>query len=958
MSPGAASSSPPDISVVTIVYNDAERLATAVRSALDQTLDSIEIVIVDDCSTDRSFDVAKELEIRYPGRIRAYQLVENSGGCGGPRNEGIARARGRYVMFLDSDDTLEVNACRNMLEAAERTGADIVSGLCVRVGVDSPRRKREEWYGWLYRTTRTLESVTELPDLFVWDTLSTNKCYRHGFLLENALNFPQGVMYEDLIFVAEAYLAAGRIALIPNEVYFWHVYSQAQIKSITNRRHEVRNYAHRLEMHRRIDALLALHELTELKRAKDVKFLKHDLVLHLQDLPFRDEAYRHQFSELSRDYMTELDRGAYSKVRPFQAICAYLLEQGDWGNLLPAVDSLVNGGKISSALTEREGRVYWCADHLDDALARQVLDVTAQGYHLRNIGEMSLRNTVTRFEANGGRLYMCGEIVNPLGVIGPNSALSGTLVLTPRRHSLQSFEFSANVRHSGSALTWQITADLHRGFRPIGVLDEVWDMYLRLEVDGTTTWARLVVSEPDVAAGSLPVRPRLTRMVGDHIEPEVSAGGHLALSLRISDPRQKVARAMIRRVFRGAPGRLAKSGLRKAKEARRKLTSGQTKIRIYHEVFSRLPRRKRLVVFESHLGKQYSDSPRALYEEMRRRGLHFDAVWSYSGGTKGFPADARLVRRWSYSYLKALAQAEFWVDNQGYPLKLAKRMGTTYIQTWHGSAFKRMGFDEPEWKLKAKPEREETQRAIDRFDRFLIRSEHDVRTLAQAFRLRDGVLLRTGYPRNDALVQARKGEALGRNRERPPLAARHGIPDDKQVLLYAPTFRSRGGARGARFELPFNVEEFADQFGDRFVLLVRAHYLNHVALPRSVQGRVIDVSGCDDVTQVLELADALITDYSSVMFDYALLDRPMLFFAYDYDSYVNEGRGVYWDLHEGAPGPVVATQDELFGEVERLHREGDLNACDRKKFVADFGEYDQGDAAGHIVDAYFTDWEH
>src|SRR5207249_4804965 len=114
---------------------------------------------------------------------------------------------------------------------------------------------------------------------------------------------------------------------------------------------------------------------------------------------------------------------------------------------------------------------------------------------------------------------------------------------------------------------------------------------------------------------------------------------------------------------------------------------------------------------------------------------------------------------------------------------------TTYIQTWHGSALKRMGFDEPSWKLKPRGEQQDQQRVLDRFDHFLVRGEHDVRTLARALRLRDEVLLRVGYPRNDALVAARRQEESSGVRERGPLAAELGIPEDRAVLLYAPTFR-------------------------------------------------------------------------------------------------------------------------------------------------------------------------
>ncbi|MFF3610154.1 CDP-glycerol glycerophosphotransferase family protein [Streptomyces sp. NPDC002580] len=942
----------PSVSVVVIVYNDTARLPTAVRSVLEQTLRDVEVVIVDDRSTDGSYEVARGLAAAHPDRVRAYRLSENSGGCGAPRNRGITEARGRYVLFLDSDDVLERNACRNMLEAAEATGADLVSGLCVRVHVDSRTAKEVKWYPWLYERTRTLESISELPDLLVFDTLSTNKCYRRRFLLETGLRFPVGIHYEDLLFSAQAYAGARRITLIPNRVYDWRVEDKAVAKSISNRRDEIANFAHRMEIHRRVDQLLAEKGLLDLKFAKDVKFLKHDLVLHLRELPFRDAAYREEFAAIARRYLESIDRAAFDEVGPVHAVCAYLLQVGDWANLLPAVDTLTNRDKISSPLVERDGRVYWCAEHLDDPFGRHVLDVTGLGHHARPVERMFLRNVLTSYASTGGTVRLAGRITNPLGVIPPGARLTGQLEFYARRRGVrfQTFRFPvANVWHAGDFVGWEGSADL-AAVRPLGIVDEMWDVRLHLGVDDVRTTTRLTAAEPGLAVGQLPVRPRLTRLVADRIEPVVSSRGHLSFRL-VPDRR---VNALVRRGVRGRAGTFAKSGYRRARSLRKDLTSGAAKIRLYHEVFSRLPVRKGLVVFESHLGRQYSDSPRAIYEEMRRQGLDFHPVWSYTGTPVGFPDDATLVRRWSLPYLRALAQAEFWVDNQSYPLKLTKRPRTTYLQTWHGSALKRMGFDESEWKLRSREEQAEQQRTLDRFDRFLIRSEHDVRTLARAFRLQERTLLRVGYPRNDALVRARRREEADGLRERGPLAAELGIPDDKRILLYAPTFRQRGGQR--RFELPFDVERFADTFGDRYVLLVRSHYLNHVVLPPSVRGRVLDVTAHHDMTPLLALADGLITDYSSVMFDYALLDRPMFFYVYDYDAYVHEGRGTYFDLLERAPGPVVRTEDELHAALGSLEEQAVKYAPKREQFTAEFGEYDQGTASRDIVGQFFAHW--
>ncbi|MET9605376.1 bifunctional glycosyltransferase family 2 protein/CDP-glycerol:glycerophosphate glycerophosphotransferase [Streptomyces sp. NPDC006512] len=949
----------PDVSVVVIVYNDAERLPTAVQSVLDQTLRGVEVVIVDDCSKDGSFSVAKELEAAHPGRVRAFQLPENSGGCGAPRNHGIKQATGTYVMFLDSDDVLERNACRNMLAAAERTGSDLVSGLCVRVHLDNRWNKTTEWYPWIYARTRTLESITEYPDLLVYDTLSTNKCYRRAFLLEQGLEFPVGIHYEDLLFSAQAYVAARRITLIPNRVYFWNVVEKASAKSISNRRHEIANFVHRMEIHRRVDELLASKGHTAIKSAKDAKFLKHDLVLHLRDLPLLGDAYRQQFARLANGYLAGIDPAAYENVTHLQAICAYLLGKEDWDNLLPAADAMTNKGRLSSPLAERDGRVYWCARHLDDAEGRRILDVTEQGFHTTPLASLSLGNRLSSYEDDGrGTVSLSGSVVNPLGRIEAGTELKATLEFRARRQiGVRSFSFPvATVRHAGDTIEWSTTADIGSTVRPLGIIDAVWDVRLKLTAGADRMTTRVSVGGVDLdSAARLRVRPRLTRLVSDRFEPEMTKKGNLSYVLTAEGPAAVRTQTLISSAMHGKAAGVVKRGLRRALKARRNLGSGEQKVKVYHEVFSKLPVKKGTVVFESHMGKQYSDSPRAIYEELVRQGAPFEAIWSYAGGKPtGFPKEATLVRRWSWPYLRALAQAEYWVDNQGFPLALAKRPGTTYIQTWHGSALKRMGFHEPRTKAQGKAGQDRFQAAVDRFDHFLIRSEHDTRTLAKGFRLRDEVLLRTGYPRNDALVEAHRAEAQSGERVRGPLAAELGIDPDKKVLLYAPTFRANADGTVENFEFPFDVEEFADRLGDRFTLLVRTHYLNSVSLPPSVAGRVVDVSRHHDVTPLLALADGLITDYSSVMFDYAVLDRPMLFFAYDYDAYRTDIRGTYFDLKEKAPGPVVGTADELMQAVAAFDEADAKYAEARQRFLTEFGEYDRGDAARRIVEKFFT----
>ncbi|MFE9809687.1 CDP-glycerol glycerophosphotransferase family protein [Streptomyces sp. NPDC005227] len=946
----------PTVSVVVIVYNDAARLTTAVTSVLAQSHRDVEVVIVDDCSTDSSYDTAQRLAAENPQRVRTFQLAANSGGCGAPRNRGIQEARGRYLMFLDSDDNLERDACRNLVEAADATDADLVSGKCVRVHVDSRNRKEVEWYPWLYATTRTLDSIRELPDLLAFDTLSTNKLYRRTFLAEAELSFPVGIHYEDLLFSAQAYTAARRITLVPNRVYFWNVFERTERKSISNRRHEITNFAHRMEIHRRVDALLAEQGLEDVRFHKDVKFLKHDLALHLRDLPLLDANYRERLAELCRPYLAGLHPDAYREAQPIQAICAYLLAHRDWTNLLPAADTLTNRSKLSAPLAERDGRVYWCDEHLDDPDGRRILDVTDGGWHTRPLHTLFLRNQVTAYADDGrGTVHLAGRIVNPLGRITSESRLEGHLEFRARRRSLQTFRFPlTSLLRSPDGLEWTAEADLTGRLRPLGIIDTVWDVRVLVQVEESVLRTRLSATGSELnGAARLRIRPRLSRLTADRIEPVVSSRGHLSFVLVSQGPAARRTAGLIRSVIAGPAGTLAKSGVRRVRAARKRANSVDTKVRVYHEVLSRLPIRKGLVVFESHLGQQYSDSPRAIYEEMRRRGLPFEAVWSHAAAQPiDFPEDVTLVRRWGWGHLRALAQAEFWIDNQGMPLKLAKRPETTYVQTWHGSALKRMGFDEPTHRSKSSAERAAYQKALDRFDHFLVRSEHDVHTLARAFRLREEVLLPVGYPRNDALVAARQREERTGFRDRGSLPATLGIPQDRTVVLYAPTFRADPGGGVRSFHLPFDVAEFARRFGHRCTLLVRAHYLNQVVLPPAVDGQVLNVTGQYDMTELLLAADALVTDYSSVMFDYALLDRPMLFFAYDGDAYARD-RGTYFDLRRKAPGPVVQDEDTLFADIEDLKSADGPYADARARFVTNYGEWDHGEATRRVVDTLF-----
>ena len=342
----------PDVSVVVICFNDRANLPRALRSVLDQTLRNLEVLVVDDASTDGSADVADELA-REDGRITVVRLTENSGGCSRPRNTGMDRARGRYVMFLDSDDYYERHACKNMLVAAERTGADVVAGRVIRENLTKGRQT--PWAKDLFAAGRAFyRGVRENPALF-FDPLSTNKIYRREFLDRHAIRFPEGVHYEDSLFSTEVYCQAEGIAVIPNDVYYWRVVEDAEEASITQRRHEFENFRDRVAVHRMMDEYLRENDAADLKVWKDFKFVRHDLKLYLTDLAHRDADYQQRFVQLAADYCATISDETLAMTYPLERICVAMIRRLDVEETLRCVDYLRYGFKLSTDLVERDG---------------------------------------------------------------------------------------------------------------------------------------------------------------------------------------------------------------------------------------------------------------------------------------------------------------------------------------------------------------------------------------------------------------------------------------------------------------------------------------------------------------------------------------------------------------------------------------------------------------------------
>jgi CDP-glycerol glycerophosphotransferase len=932
----AGPSEDPDVTVVVICFNDRANLPRAVRSVTAQTLRNLEIVVVDDASTDGSAEVADELAREDP-RVTVVRLPENSGGCSRPRNTGMDRARGRYLMFLDSDDYFDRHACKNMLLAAERTGAEVVGAGVIRENLT--KDKLSPWAKDIYDRRAVYAGIAENPMLF-FDPLSTNKIYRSDFLGRHGIRFPEGIHYEDSYFSTMVYCLAERIAVVPNVIYHWQVVQDAEEASITQRRHEFENFRDRIAVHRLMDDFLAEHGHGDLKPWKDFKFVRHDLKLYLHDLAFRDDDYQQRFMALAAEYLSTVSDEALAKCYPLERICVDLIRRGDLPEVLKSVEYLRYNFKLASRLVVQDDRAYWTAKYLDTPADRAVMDVTEMGFHRLPFGKLPLYNRVVSASVAGSRLTIEGRVLNQLGVLRPDDDLQVQVsvrvrgLLKGRVHPVRDWTLDEEQ------LSYRTEIDLSRALTPVEEAPGAWDLRLEIVRDGTVSSSPFSI-DPRMVAGNL---IRVRRLVGQApalVEPYVTY--RMNLAFRQAEDTTVVAVAdegarLLRRARHSVRWRTSKAvGNNPAVKA------------LGYKLLRRLPVQKGLVVFESHMGRQYSDSPRYIYEAAVAAGvreLGLKPVWSYSFSKRGFPTGCRLVKRDSWRYLHDLARAEFWVDNQGLPRMYTRRRETTYVQTWHGTPLKRMGFDSPALERASAATRRMHKAMMRRWSALLVPSQYFVDTFVKSYGY-EGRLVRKGLPRNDLLVRGVGQEWLDAKK------AELGLPRDRRLVLYCPTFRDRARRLATAYDLAFDIEQVRRALGDDVFLLLRPHYLDKLKWSDRYLPFAADVSRHHDVTELMLLADVLVTDYSSVMFDFANTGKPMVFFTYDYEDYVRDERGTYFDLPDVAPGPMVETTEALIEALRAVDDSVEKYAEKYAEFRERFCEYETGRAAEAVVDEFF-----
>ena len=343
----------------------------------------------------------------------------------------------------------------------------------------------------------------------------------------------------------------------------------------------------------------------------------------------------------------------------------------------------------------------------------------------------------------------------------------------------------------------------------------------------------------------------------------------------------------------------------------------------------------RSILFNSFAGR-FSDNPRAVYEELVARGADLTPVWV---STSDLPPDALRVAPRSRDFAEAAGRASIVVSNEAVP-HFVKKPGVTYLQTWHGTMLKRIGYDNPRYDADAAGLRR-ARRDYRRWDLLLSQNPHSTRTMRQAFRY-DGEVLEYGYPRNDLLLSP---QAAG---IRQAVRRKYGVADDVLLVLYAPTFRDESTDVPA--PLPLDLEVLRSALGDGVHVLARLHHRMTGALTEPPSSFWTSASDHPDIRDLYLASDVLVTDYSSVMFDYAVTGKPMLFFTYDIEDYRDHLRGFYFDLTVAAPGPLLRTTAELAEALGDLDRVVTEYRSVYAEFRATYCPWDDGRASARVLD--------
>lgn len=362
----------------------------------------------------------------------------------------------------------------------------------------------------------------------------------------------------------------------------------------------------------------------------------------------------------------------------------------------------------------------------------------------------------------------------------------------------------------------------------------------------------------------------------------------------------------------------------------------------------RLPIQSKKVVFATYRSDRLVDNFRAVYDELERRDLGYEYVFLL----KRFPQSLVGQIQYVFHMMRAtyeLATARYFIiDDYYYPVYVSSlRKGTEVIQLWHAcGAFKKFGYSVLDKSYSPDDDYLKMVQIHRNYSKVYVSGEACIAPYADAFGMTQERIYPLGVPRTDQLLNTAR-----QTRVREKLYDRYPEWRKKRIILLAPTFRGNGQTT-AHYDQELDFEKFRRELGPDTVLLLRMHpfVLNPPIVPDAYSDQIINMTDYPDINDLMQIADILITDYSSVIFEFALLQKPMIFLVNDLQSYKAE-RDFYFPYESFVPGPIVSTFEDVIAWIKR----GQFDTQKIETFANQFFTYQDGEATKRIVDHLLYD---
>ncbi len=362
---------------------------------------------------------------------------------------------------------------------------------------------------------------------------------------------------------------------------------------------------------------------------------------------------------------------------------------------------------------------------------------------------------------------------------------------------------------------------------------------------------------------------------------------------------------------------------------------------LYSEIWADAQVEDNKILFSNFGGNGFGGNPKYIAIELMKNRKGLDCVWVVNNENYKMPEGVRCVKKGTYEYYQELATSHIWIDNQHKDFHTRKREGQIYIQTWHGCGpLKKIEFDAPELPASYLELCEMNSKMEDLA---ISPTGFNTKQFRRAFHYQ-GEIMECGYPRND-IFWAADGCTC-------KIKRLFGIREEENIVLYAPTFREREALDRDELDLAGVCDALEKKFRRKYWMFVRLHPSEKNLLKSGIfEGKgIINVTLYDDVQELLAAADVLITDYSSIMWDFSLQKKPIFLFHPDCQNYDTE-RGFYLPF-ERMPYIEAVDNTQLYEKIAAFDAEKYENAL--MKFLINYGTFDKGTASRAVAERLLT----